>query len=214
MGLRDLDGSLFSCSLSISLVSFSVVSSSIFLWMAVSLPDIKSCIIKSVPVVSLGILCHVPAAVGHKLLVARISPLLLGLRFPCLVFLRYDILFAITTVDRNKKVQISTSTAIIMKQISTRDLLSSHVSFVIVLLGLLVFLGPPVAETALLAGEDVEFWAVVEDKDCRVLVCIAKVVVLLLKLMLRGEFVLASVMFWLPLRFWLIGFQVSFITLG
>lgn len=123
-------------------------------------------------------------------------------------------MFAIMTVDRNKKVQISTSTAIIMKQISMRDLLSSHVSFVIVLLGLLVFPGPPVAETALLAGEDVEFGAIVEDKDVWVLVCISKVVVLLLKLMLRGEFVLASVMFWLPLRFWLIGFQVSGVTLG
>lgn len=81
---------------------------------------------------------------------------------------------------------MSTSTAITMKQISMRDLLSSHVSFVSILLGLLVFLGPPVAETALLAGEGVEFGAVVEDEDCRVLVCISKVVALLLKLMLRG----------------------------
>lgn len=123
-------------------------------------------------------------------------------------------MFAITTVDRNKKVQISTSTAIIMKQISIRDLLYSHVSFVIVLLGLLVFLGPRVAETALLAGEDVEFRALVEDKDCRVLVCILEVVILVLKLVLRGEFVLASIIFWLLLRFWLIGFQVSFTALG
>lgn len=123
-------------------------------------------------------------------------------------------MFAITTVDRNKKVQISTSTAIIMKQISMRDLLYSHVSFVIVLLVLLVFLGPAVAETALLAGEDVGFRAIVEDKDCRVLVCISEVVILLLKLVLRGEFVLASIIFWLLLRFWLIGFQVSFTALG
>jgi len=174
----------------------------------------KSCITKLVPVVSLGIRCHVPAAVGHKLLVARIWPLLLGLRFPCLVFLRYDILFAITTVNRSKKMQISTSTAMTMKQINIRDLLSSHVSFVIVFLGLLVFLDSPLAETALLAGEDVEFWPLVEDKDCRVAVCISKVDVLLLKLVLRGEFVLTSVMFLLPLRFWLIGLQVWFITLG
>lgn len=111
---------------------------------------------------------------------------------------------------------MSTSTAITMKQIIMRDLLSSQVSFVLVLLGLLEFPSPPVAEvaTALLAGEDVRFWAVVEDEDCRVPVCISRVVVLLLKLMLRGEPVLASVMFWLPLRFWLVGFQVSFVTLG
>lgn len=102
----------------------------------------------------------------------------------------------------------------IMKQISIRGLLSSQVSFGVVLLGLLVLLGPPVAETALLAGEGVEFWAIVEDKDCRVLVCISKGPVLLLKWMLGGAFVLTSVMFWFPLGVWVIGFQVSFLTLG
>lgn len=61
---------------------------------------------------------------------------------------------------------MSTSTAIIMKQISIRDLLSSHISFVRVVLGLLVFLGPPAAETALLGDEDTEeFCPIVEERD-------------------------------------------------
>lgn len=57
-----------------------------------------------------------------------------------------------------------------------------------------------------LAGEDVEFWAVVEE-DGRVL-CISEVVIWLLKLRFRGESVLSSVLLWLPLRFWLMGLQV------
>lgn len=102
---------------------------------------------------------------------------------------------------------MSTRTAMIMKQISMRDLLSSQVSLIIGLLGLLLSPNPPVVETALGARE-VEFWAIVEEKDGRVL-CISKVVIWLLKLRLRVEFVLASVLFWLPLRFWLLGLQVS-----
>lgn len=101
---------------------------------------------------------------------------------------------------------MSTRTAMTMKQISMRDLLSSQVSLVVGFLGLLLFPSPPVVETALGAGK-VEFWAVVEEKDGRVL-CISKVVVWLLKLRLRGEFVLASVLFWLSLRSWLMGLQV------
>lgn len=58
-----------------------------------------------------------------------------------------------------------------------------------------------------LAGEDVEFWAVVEE-DGRVF-CFAEVVIGLLKLRFRGESVLSSVLLWLPLRFWLMGLQVS-----
>lgn len=61
---------------------------------------------------------------------------------------------------------MSTSTAIIMKQIRIRDLLSSHISFDHVVLGLLVFLGPPAAETVLLEEEDIEeFWPIVEERD-------------------------------------------------
>lgn len=210
MGSCDF-GSLFFCSLSVSLVSFSEVSSSVFLWIAASLPAINSCITSSVPVVSLGIRCHVPAIVGHKLFVARISPLLLGLRFPCTVFLRCDILFAITTVDRSKKVQMSTSTAIIMKQMSIRDLLSSHVCFVPVPLASLEFRGPAAAEAAPVAGEGVGVWP---DEGCGVLVCASTALVLLVKLVLRAEFVLAVVAFWLPLGFWLVGLQVSCVALG
>lgn len=61
---------------------------------------------------------------------------------------------------------MSTSTAIIMKQIRIRDLLSSHISFDRVVLGLLVFLGPPAAETVLLEEEGIEeFWPIVEERD-------------------------------------------------
>lgn len=102
---------------------------------------------------------------------------------------------------------MSTRTAMTTKQISMRDLLSSQVSLVVELLGLLPFPPPPMVETALGAGE-VEFWAIVEEKDGRVL-CSSKVVVWLLKLRLRGEFVLPSVLFWLPLRLWLMGLQIS-----
>lgn len=59
---------------------------------------------------------------------------------------------------------MSTRAAIITKQISIRNLLSSHVSFVMVILGLLVFPGPPVSGT-LWAEEDVKkFDPIVEYK--------------------------------------------------
>lgn len=90
---------------------------------------------------------------------------------------------------------MSTRAAIIMKQISVRNLLSSHVSFVMGILGVLVFLGPPVSGT-LWAEEDEEFGPVVEDKDWGVAVSISAVGVdLSLKSMPAGDFVLASVVF-------------------
>lgn len=48
---------------------------------------------------------------------------------------------------------MSTRTAMIMKQMSMRDLLSSQVSLGAGLLGLLLSPSPPVLETALGAGE-------------------------------------------------------------
>lgn len=91
---------------------------------------------------------------------------------------------------------MSTRAAIIMKQISIRNLLSSHVSFVMVILGLLVFLGPPVLGT-LWAEEDVEeFGSIVEDKDWGVAVCISAVGVgFPLKSVPGRDVVLSSVMF-------------------
>lgn len=79
--------------------------------------------------------------------------MLLGLRLPCWARLREEILLAAMTVDRNREMQMSTRTAMIMKQISMRDLLPSQVSLVIGLLGLLLFSNPLVVETALGAGE-------------------------------------------------------------
>lgn len=86
---------------------------------------------------------------------------------------------------------MSTSTAIIMKQTRIRDLLSSHVSLAPVAPCSLRFRGPADAAPAPGAG----------GEGCGALVCASALLVLLLKLMLRGEFVLAGVALWLPLRF-------------
>lgn len=74
-------------------------------------------------------------------LLARKSPLLRGWRLPtCFDLLRDETLFARTTVDRNRKVQMRKSTAITIKQISMAELLvfSSQTSFLNVSPSLLI----------------------------------------------------------------------------
>lgn len=99
------------------LVSFSVPSSFLSI-VAASIP--VDCIIRLGPATCFA-LFQVSESAGHRPLLARKSPLLLGWRLPaCFDRLRDETLFARTTVDRNRRVQIRKITAKLSKRMSVR----------------------------------------------------------------------------------------------